>query len=254
MTAQRICVATHKGGTGKTVTAISLAAAIAKTGKRVLLLDLDPQGHSTSGLGVDAGHDEPSIRDLFTDPPRHAKELVRKTGVSGLDIVPSNIRLAPVAQSLYGRMKREELLKRRLDPLLAEYDFLVMDCPPSLGVLTDNALTAADFVLIPCQMEARAADGLLDLLTAIRELKGEEFRDWRILRTRFDARKSVTNDAVLAALEPWKDRILETVIPTNEALNQAQMARVSIYEFQPSSSGALAYQALAEEFLKVISS
>jgi len=253
MGTQKICVAvaTHKGGTGKSVTAMALAAGLARAGKRVLLLDLDPQGHSTIGLGVDVEPDDPSMRELFADPPKPIQEVIRKTSVSGLDIVPSNIRLAPVAQALYGRTKREEVLRRRLESLGNDYDFVIADCPPSLGPLVDNALTAADWIVIPCQMEARAADGLLDLLAAIRDLKGEGFDAWRILRTRLDARKTVTNEAVLAALEPWKGKLFETVIPQSEALNQAQMARASIYDFEPKSTGAIAYQALVDEVLRL---
>ncbi len=252
MPPKKICVGTHKGGTGKTVTSMALASGLARAGKRVLLLDLDPQGHSTVGLGVDLEPEDLTIRDLFTDPPRPIRELVRKTTVPGLDLIPSNIRLAPVAQALYGRTKREELLRRRLEPLEDGYDFIVIDSPPSLGVLTDNALTAADFVIIPCQMEARAADGLLDLLAALRELKGDGFDSWRILRTKVDQRKTVTNEAVLAALGQWEEKLFETLIPQSEPLNQAQMAKTDIFTFQPKSTGAQAYEALVDEVLRLV--
>lgn len=244
-----LAIAQHKGGVGKTVTTMALGAGLARAGKRCLIVDLDPQGHCTLGLGVELGPQDPTLRDFFADPPRPLSEVTRETKVPGLAIAPSNIRLTRVAQSLYARPRREEILKRGLDPLRDRYDFILIDCPPSLGVLAECGIAAADLVVIPTQMEARAADGLQDLLEVIALIKGQDFSAWRILRTRHDARKSTTNDLVMAALEPWKDRMFDAIIPQSEALNQAQMAGVDVYSFDPKGKGALAYEALTEEIL-----
>jgi chromosome partitioning protein len=149
------------------------------------------------------------------------------------------------------RPKREELLKRGLAQVQDEYDFILIDLPPSLGVLTEGGVAAADLVIIPCQMEARATDGLVDLLDVIGIIKGEEFQNWRILLTRVDSRKSTTNQAVMAALEPWADKIFQTSIPQSEPLNQAQIERTDIFSFDPRSKGALAYEALTQEILTI---
>jgi chromosome partitioning protein len=249
--AKTIAIATHKGGTGKTVTAMALGAGLARAGKVCLLIDLDPQGHSTLGLGVEVSAGEPTIREFFlSEPPGRFDGIVIETSVPHLYVVPADIRLARVAQTLYMRPKREDLLKRGIKRIETTYDYIVLDCPPSLGVLSEAAIAAADIVLVPCQMEARAADALVDLLEIISIIKGEEFNDWRILLTRVDQRKTVTVEAIMKALEPWKDRILKTTIPQAEALNQAQIARADIYSYDPKSKGAQAYEALTQEILR----
>src|SRR3989441_9857490 len=199
MATQTIAIATHKGGTGKTVTAMAVGAAFARAGRRCLLVDLDPQGHSTLGLGMEIEDTTPTLRDFFHEPPLPLSRVIRETHITDLHIVPSNIRLARVAQALYMRPKREELLKRGLQPLRDQYAFFVMDCPPSLGALTEAAIAAADLIVIPCQMEARAADGLVDLLEIISLLKGEDFADWGILLTRVGNRNTTTHQAVMAS-------------------------------------------------------
>jgi chromosome partitioning protein len=244
-----ISVATHKGGTGKTVTSMALAAAFARAGKKTLLVDLDPQGHSTLGLGVELEDNALTLRDLFTDPPRPVKDVIHRTHIEGLDIIPSNIRLERVAQLLVGRPKREGLLLRALQPVVPEYRFILIDCPPSLGPLTEAAIAAANFLLVPCQMEARATDGLQDLHELVDVIKEPGFQNWRILLTKIDGRKTTTNETMREALLPWKDYILQTEIPQSEPLNQAQIARTDIYTFEPSSKGAHAYQALAQELM-----
>jgi len=250
MAAQTIAIATHKGGTGKTVTAMAVGAAFARAGQRCLLVDLDPQGHSTLGLGMEIDDTAPTLRDFFHEPPLPLSRVIRETHIAGLHIVPSNIRLARVAQALYMRPKREEILKRGLQPLRDQYAFIVLDCPPSLSALAEAGIAAADLIVIPCQMEARAADGLVDLLEVISIIKGEEFDDWRILLTRVDSRKTTTNQAVMASLAPWSSKIFKTTIPQSESLNQAQIARTDIYSFEPKSRGALAYEAFAMEMIR----
>jgi chromosome partitioning protein len=250
MACHTIAIATHKGGTGKTVTAMALSAAFARAGKTCLLLDLDPQGHSTLGLGVDLDERVPTMREFFHEPPASLDQLIRHTHIPGLHIVPANIRLARVAQSLYMRPRREEILARGLDPLRRRYAFMVIDCPPALGVLTEAAIAAAERIIIPCQMEARAADGLVDLLEVIGLIKGEAFDAWHILLTKVDSRKTTTNQAVMAALAPWTQKICQTTIPQSEPLNQAQIERTDIFSFEPKSTGALAYERFAKEMLR----
>jgi chromosome partitioning protein len=249
MPAKTITIATHKGGTGKTVTAMALGAGLARAGKQTLLVDLDPQAHSTIGLGLDLANTDPTLRDVFSEPSAPLSKIIRDTHLEFLKVAPSHIRLERITQSLYARPKREELLKRALRDVQARYDFIVIDCPPSLGVLTETGIAAADLVLIPSQMEARAADGIVDLLELIAILKGDGWSDWRILLTKVDSRKSVTNEAVMAALSRWQAKILKTPIPQSEPLNQAQIERTDIYTYDPDSKGAVAYKALTEEIL-----
>lgn len=249
MPATTISIATHKGGTGKTVTAMALASALGRAGKKTLIVDLDAQGHSTLGLGVELSEHDPTLRDIFVDPPMPVSQIIRQTSSPNLDILPSNIRLERVAQFIYMRPKREELLRRALQPVIGSYEFIVIDCPPSLGALTETGIAAADLIIVPCQMEARAADGLVDLLEIISILKGDAFHNWRILLTKVDSRKTLTNQAVMAALERWKDKTFHTSIPQSEPLNQAQIARQDIFAFDGKCKGAIAYQALMQEVL-----
>ena len=134
-------------------------------------------------------------------------------------------------------------------PVSSSYEYIIIDCPPSLGALTETGIAAADLIIVPCQMEARAADGLVDLLEIISILKGDEFDAWRILFTKVDSRKSTTNQAIMGALERWKDKTFHTVIPQSEPLNQAQIARTDIFSFDGKCKGAVAYQALTAEVL-----
>lgn len=247
--ARTIAICTHKGGTGKTVTALSLAAGLANAGQRCLLIDLDPQAHSTIGAGLDS--DGPTLKEFFEQHPTlPLREVIRPTGASqNLHIVPSDLRLAWTAEGLAGRPKKEDLLRRSLKEVAADYDWILIDTPPSLGVLTQNAVAAADFLLIPTLPEARAANAIADLLELVHVMKGDGFEDYGILLTRVDSRKSRTNNAVLAALEPWMSKIFKTVIPQSEPLNQAQMSRQDIYRFDPTCAGAEAYRALTQEVL-----
>jgi chromosome partitioning protein len=275
-----IAIATHKGGTGKTVTAMALAAAFARDGLATVLVDLDPQGHSTRGLGVDVGVGQPTLRELLRDPARPLDEILVTTTIGGggrptydhgagdspvrpcpicqaaaalrpLRVLPADIGAERDAQTLYVRPKREQVLQRALVRLTPAPAVVVVDCPPSLGALTENGIAAADLVLAPCQMEARTADAVADLLELVAVLKNRDgappFDDWRLVYTRYDARKAVTNRAIAAALEAYVDHTLETRIPQNEALNQAQIEQVDIFTYAPASKGAVAYRELAHE-------
>ncbi len=245
-----IAIATHKGGTGKTVTAMALGAGLARAGEKTLLVDLDPQGHCSLGLGIELGEKEMTLRDFFSEPSAFPlKRVIKETHLPNLFIVPATIRLAPVSQSLYMRTKREEILKKGLASIQSDYGYVLIDCPPTLGVLTESGIEASDLIIVPCRMDARAADGLVDLLDVIFTLKGEEFDRYRILITQYDSRKSVTNEAVMTQLAPWKKNFLKTFIPQSEQLNQAQMERTDVFSFDAKGKGALAYEELTKEIL-----
>jgi chromosome partitioning protein len=250
-----LAIAAHKGGVGKTTTAMALAAALARGGHgQVLLVDLDPQGHSTLGLGVDVDDEhvrQHTVRELFERDPLPLEAVVHQTGVSDLSIIPATIRLETTAQILYSRAMRHAVLQEALERAAGVFAWVVIDCPPSLGPLVENALVAADQVLVPCRMEARATDGLADLVDVLQVLRGRAFEDWRILRTVVDSHNKIANAAIESALRSKYDgALLETVIPKSEALNKAQIARTDIFAFDARSVGAEAYVALVEELLR----
>ena len=250
--ALKIAICAHKGGTGKTVTSLATSSGFANGGRRSLLMDLDPQGHCSLGLGVDVG--QPTLKEFFeAHPTRPLSDVIQQTGTKNLDIAPSDLGLSWVAEGLGGRPKKEELLRRGLKQADQDYDVIVMDTPPSLGVLTQNAVTAADFILIPTMQEARAGEAIHDLLQLVHLMKGDDFDSFAILLTRVDSRKTRTNATVREALEPWKDKILSTEIPQSEALNQAQMAQQDIFTFQERSPGAQAYYRLLDELISRLS-
>lgn len=248
---KKIAICTHKGGTGKTVTALALAAGVARAGKRSLLIDLDPQGHCGPGLGLEITG--ATLKEFFErHPSLPLRDVIRETYLPNLHLAPSDLGLAWVAEGLSGRPKREELLTRSLRPVEASYDWIFMDTPPNLGVLTQNAVTAADFVLIPTSPDARAMNAIQDLLDLVRLMKGESFSAYGILMTRVDSRKSRTNTVVRESLTPWNEKVFETIIPQSEPLNQAQMASKDIYTFDPDSTGAVAYRHFIDELSRAL--
>ena len=248
MSAKIIAISQHKGGVGKTVTSLGISSCLARKGHKTLLVDLDPQNHSTLGIGIRLPNDAPTIRDLFTDRAIPVEQIIQSTHLDRLDLLPSSIRLEKTAQSLSTERMRHEILKQRLAPIYDQYEFVILDCPPSLGALTENAISAADLIVIPTQLEARAADSLVDLLEVISIFKGDK-QNWGILLTRVDRRKKTTNPAIQAALSPWENRIFKTTIPQSEPLNQAQIAGTDIFNYSPASRGALAYEAFTQEIL-----
>lgn len=245
-----LCFCTHKGGTGKTTSSLNLAAGLARADKKTLLIDLDPQGHSSIGLGEELAYDEPNMADVLGDRALPLEDIIRETAIPNLALAPSNLRLASVAESLFTKFKREERLRQSLEPVQARFDWVVIDCPPALGVLTANAVNASDIVVIPCQVGARALDGLGDLLNLVRLLKNKDFEDWWILVTMVDARKTVSQEIFEELLKRYETKLLKTRIPMSEALNQAQMAREPVFSFDPKSRGAQNYEELTKEILE----
>jgi chromosome partitioning protein len=247
-----LAVAAHRGGVGKTTTATALAAALARAGDAVLLVDLDPQGHSTMGLGVDVDDDQVrarTVRELLADHPVPLQSVEHQTGVPCLTLVPAIILLERTAQWLVSAPARDRRLLRALTSAAGRYHWVVIDCPPSLGALTENALIAADAVLIPCRLEARAADavkGLLEMLDSLRP-QWATGRNWRILRNARDVRRKISNAVAEAMFTQYSGHVLETVIPQCDALNQAQFQGVDIFSYDATCSGAVAYTQLAED-------
>ena len=244
-----LTICSLKGGTGKTVSSLALAAAFAKT-KKVLLVDLDAQANSTICLGVDPTELKASVSEVLADN-KPAKEVLVQTAIKNLDLLPSSIKLAVEMERLYTKVFREAILSKALKRISKDYELILIDCAPSLNVLTTNALYAGDFILIPCQTSRFGLDGLSDLLDKIAEIKDqsekERLNSVGILLTQFDKRNSKTNQWVFEQLEDLKPLLLKTIISRNEALNQAVIAQQSIFAFDPKSQGADDYMKLSKE-------
>ena len=250
-----VSIINQKGGTGKTTTTINLGSALAYQGFPTLLVDLDPQGHTTIGLGIDPDSFLESMAEVMSIPKKPVADITVHTYIPKLYLAPAHIRLAPVAEQIYARIFREAILHQALQGL--PYDFILIDCPPSLGVLTINALYACDLIIIPCQISRYSLDGLADLLTTVEHVKALKPQDlfksdlFRILLTMYDRRNRVTNHYVLEEIKPYWNKTFQTIIMKNESLNQAQIAQKAVFDFDPDSSGSTDYQNLALEFLQL---
>jgi chromosome partitioning protein len=246
---QTIACANQKGGVGKTTTVVNLGSYLAQSGERVLVVDLDPQGNATSGLGLDRSSIERSVYDAVIDGAKIG-ELTVPGPVPGLDVVPSAIALAGAEVELAPLEGRERRLGRLLLEVAADYDYVFVDCPPSLGLLTVNALTAADSVLIPLQSEYYALEGLTQLLATldlVRDHLNPDLAVKGIVLTMFDARTKLSADVAAEVRRHLGDRVFQTIIPRNVRLSEAPSHGLPISRYAPDSAGAIAYAALAVE-------
>ena len=248
-----IAIANQKGGVGKTTTSINLASGLAYLNKRVLLVDFDPQGNATQGVGYSVKGDELTIYDAILDDT-DIKECIKTLRNPPLDLLPASITLAGADLEMANIEKdREKLLKRNLDGLKDDYDFIIIDCPPSLGLLNTNALTAADSVIIPVQCEYYALEGVTQLLQTIRlvqKLFNPDLRIEGVLLTMFDARTNLSVEVQQEGHRHFKEKAYRTYIPRNIKLSEAPSQGKSIYDYAINSEGARAYVSLTKEVIE----
>lgn len=250
--AKTISIVNQKGGVGKTTSAVNLVAALGAKGKRVLLVDIDPQGNSTSGLGIDKRSLETSVYDVIINSSP-IKEAIVKTEFKGVDVLPANMDLAGAELELVDKKNRENRLKAGLAPVYEEYDFIFLDCPPSLGLITLNALNASDTFLVPIQCEYYALEGLSQLLTTARQVKrlyNPYLELEGVILTMYDGRLNLTQQVVEEVKKFFPQKVFATVIPRNVRLSEAPSFGQPVLYYDKASKGASAYDALANEFLE----
>ena len=249
--AKIIAIANQKGGVGKTTTSVNLSACLAAEEKKVLLVDVDPQGNATSGYGVDKSKIEQSIYNVLVDG-LPIQEAIQETIFKNLHILPATIELAGAEVELVSALSRETKLKRALDQIKKNYDYVIIDCPPSLGLLTLNSLTAADSVLMPIQCEFYALEGVSQLMNTVKLVQQNLNSDLTlegVLLTMYDSRTKLSMQVAEEVKNHFQERVYQTVIPRNVRLSEAPSYGQPIIEYDPKSKGAEVYQALAKEVI-----
>lgn len=248
-----IAISNQKGGVGKTTTSVNLAACLATLGKKVLLVDIDPQGNTTSGLGVNKADVHNCIYDVLINEV-HPSDAIVQTDVPGLSIIPATIQLAGAEIELVHTISREQRLKKSLHLVKQDYDYILIDCPPSLGILTINSLTAADSVLIPIQCEYYALEGLSQLLNTVRLVQkhlNHHLMIEGVLLTMLDARTNLGIQVIQEVKKYFQNKVYQTIIPRNIRLSEAPSHGEPIIIYDPKSRGAEVYLDLAKEVAEV---
>ena len=246
-----IAIANQKGGVGKTTTSVNLAASLAEKGKKVLVIDTDPQGNTTSGFGLDKNEVENTIYELMIGEC-DTKEAIQKNVVDGVDIIPSNVNLAAVEIELIDTEKKEYILRDAISKVKDNYDFIIIDCPPSLSMLTVNAMTTANTVLVPIQCEYYALEGLSQLVhtvNLVKERLNPELEMEGVVFTMFDSRTNLSLQVVENVKEHIQENVYKTIIPRNIRLAEAPSYGMPINLYETKSAGAEAYRLLADEVI-----
>ena len=248
-----ISIFNQKGGVGKTTTNINLGACLAQKGKKILILDIDPQGNTTSGVGIQKQGLEYTVYDLLIEDDFDTEKAIMPTGLENLDIIPASVDLAGAEIELVEIEGREERLKKAIDRVRSKYDFIFVDCPPSLGLLTINSLTAVDSVLVPIQCEFYALEGVSQLVNTIelvRDNLNPRLDIEGVILSMFDGRTNLAIQVVQEVKKYFGAKVYSTVIPRNVRLAEAPSYGMPIIEYDPKSKGALAYSQFADEFLE----